>query len=258
MFSLALLWEFALSILSQFHISSQILKVILKSASAKYSFFWSLTGNWNVIPLVSQTDSSKEDAVRHGAEDSAYLIARIFLPENIEDLWNSAAMKTAGELNKNHWEPKLFSLPCNYPGYLKIPATRTWIVLHSSPTEKLRTKDFRGTGEKPTIESSETITILHIKQITDTFSAKQVFTFTKSTSWSLCHSKLSEPGSLSIQNNYPHHCHSSCVHTWIHTHTHLKQLNSLLISTFVWVWANPNANILLYTLSLYQMDSRVV
>lgn len=110
-----------------------------------------------------------------------------------------------------------FPLPCNYLGYLKIPATWTWIVFHSSPTEKLQTKDFRSTGEKHTIESSETI-ILHLKQITDILSAKQVFTLLKSTNWSPCHSKLLEAGSLSIQDNYPHDCPSACLHMWIRMH----------------------------------------
>lgn len=113
-----------------------------------------------------------------------------------------------------------FPLPCNYLGYLKIPATWTWIVLHSSPTEKLWTKDFRSTGGKKTqhtIESSEAI-ILHLKQITDILSAKQVFTLLKSTTWSHHHSELLEAGSLSIQNNYPHECLCAYLHMRIHMH----------------------------------------
>lgn len=94
-----------------------------------------------------------------------------------------------------------FPLPCNYLGYSKIPATWTWIVLHSIPPEKLWTKDFRGTGEKHTIESSETI-ILHLNQITDILSAKHVFMLIKSTNWRPRHSELFKAGFLSIQNNY--------------------------------------------------------
>lgn len=56
---------------------------------------------------VSQSESSKEDAMAHGAENSGYLIAGKFLPENVQDVWNSAAIKTAGEPHKKRRQLKI-------------------------------------------------------------------------------------------------------------------------------------------------------
>lgn len=56
---------------------------------------------------MSQSESSEEDAMRHEAKDSGYLITGKFLLENVEDVWNSAAIKTAGELHKQHQKLKI-------------------------------------------------------------------------------------------------------------------------------------------------------
>jgi len=56
---------------------------------------------------MSQSESSEEDAMRCEAKETGYLIAGKFLLENVEDVRNSAATKTTGELHRKHEELKI-------------------------------------------------------------------------------------------------------------------------------------------------------
>lgn len=108
----------------------------------------------------------------HGAACSGDFPAGQLLLQRGGDLWYSGA---AGELHKNHCELTVILPTLQLAQILKNPAPWTGIVVHSSPTEQLSTGDFRSSAENHTMESSETIRV-HLKQITDTLSAKQVLT----------------------------------------------------------------------------------
>lgn len=153
------------------------------------------------------------------------------------DLWYSG---TAGELHKNHWELTVI-LP--YPAIssdIKNPAPWTGIVLHSSPTEQLSTGDFRSSAEKHTMESSETIRV-HLKQITDTLSAKQVFTLPQvPVTARLCTCQPIIPSSVSGRVCLCEPMGTEFGSPWaLNLGPYLKQLNSHFLSLSVCAECKP-------------------